>query len=240
MSIIFGDRRTLVKRLAIVLGTLTIVGLVAVIGFLVILANSMSRTTYVAVLDVEAALLVAPDQNYPLVRMEIQRQSGDTSMQNPLAVAGGPEEMQINFRAAGPYPYLQILGRELIVESDRQYYSSSNRLDISFLEEDSFYQLNSNERIPFPIRIDEIKNPVTGETHHVNFDFDLPTGLARHRIGYSGGSLYPDAVETVQESQDDLHRFQIGFLADDQPYRIELAFRLSLMERTIAGVPGVP
>jgi len=148
--------------------------------------------------------------------------------------------MQINFRAAGPNPYLQILGRELIVEPDRRYYSSNNRLDISFQEEDSFYQLNSAERIPFPIRINEIKNPETGDTDYVIFDLDLPTGLARHRIGYSGGSLYPDAVETVRESQQDLHRFQIGFLASDQSYRIELAFRLSLMERTIAGVPGVP
>jgi hypothetical protein len=66
---------------------------------------------------------------------------------------GGPEDVSIVF--APQAPGLQILHRVESMHRGKSAISIENRVDISFPEEESYYQLNNLEKIPFQVHVME-------------------------------------------------------------------------------------
>lgn len=226
------------KKIFLVIGAILVTCSVGLLVFYLILANSMTRTTYIAYLDTETAQLVAPTKTHPLNVKQIAHSERDYSLENPLVVIGGPKDVSIIF--APQAPGLQILHRVESMHRGKPSITITNRVDVSFPEDESYYQLNNLEKIPFQVHIVEYKKALPSSPRSVYFRSERPDALSGYRIGYSGGSLYPDAVEKIKETSNDLHKYHIYFLVGDQPYSIDVSFRFKLKTRKIFGVPGVP
>ena len=151
---------------------------------------------------------------------------------------GGPEDVSIVFSPQGAN--LQILHRVRTIHRGKPSITIMNRVDVEFPEEVSFYQLNNLEKTPFQFHVVAYDKPLPSSPTSVYFRAERPDQLSGYRIGYSGGSLYPDAVEKIKETKRDLHRCHIEFLVDGQPYSIDVSFRFKLKTRRVFGVPGMP
>ena len=226
------------KKILVALAAILAAGSVGLFVFYLILANSMTRTTYIAYLNTETAQLVTPTRTHPLDVKEITHSEGDYSLRNPLVVIGGPEEVNIVFSPLGPT--LQILHRVESMHRRKPSIIVKNRVDVSFPEDESYYQLNSLKKVPFRVHVMEYDKPLPSSPRSVYFSSERPGALSGYRIGYSGGSLYPDAVEKIRETGSDVHKYHIRFLVGDQPHSIDISFRIGLKAGRIAGVPGVP
>jgi len=227
-----------VKKILIAIGVVVVIAIVSVVGLFMVLANSMSHEGYLAVLNLESAELVTPDQTYPLVAKEVAHSERDYRLENPLILIGGPKDLEIKFSPV--YPALQILHPQYFVHRGQRTGSITNRNDVSFPEGVSWYQLNDQDRVPFQYHVNEHNRTSPDSPRSVYFTAERPEPLAGFRLQYSGGSLFSDAVEKIKETTDDVHRYHLYFLVGDQPHEINVAFRLQLQTRRIFGVPGMP
>jgi hypothetical protein len=206
---------------------------------LLVVWSGMGGSAYVAHLDLEQAELVTPDGVHPLVAKNIAHDDRDYSYTNPLQLIGGPEDLSIRFfPTAGS---LQILYPREVWHLGERSISIGNRIDVEFPVGASFYQLNDDERLPFQVHVRDYNRHTPESLRSVYYRAEQPEPLTAYRIGYSGGSLYSDAVEMIEQHEDDVHRYHIAFLVADEPHAIDVAFRLRLETRWRGGgVPGMP
>ena len=114
---------------------------------------------------------------------------------------------------------------------------SAGEHEILAVDGESFYQLNSGERLQ--IRTRSVDDVVPASRRYRRFEFELPPPLSTFNIA-SRRSLMPVIVERIEAGEDDIHALYIPFLVDGEKFAIDMEFSVTVETHRYFAAPATP
>lgn len=117
---------------------------------------------------------------------------------------------------------------------------NGDKKNIKFMEEQSFYQLNDESRLPFNAKVEHRPPPPKYSHHTFVVGYDRPEPIRVYRWGIGRKGLSENSVRYIRDKKRDIHRLYFAFNIDEESFEIDISFKVGVKTKFDLAIPATP